>query len=163
MPLIADIADCNYTFVIGENPNPEGKYSANFIIRDTTDTKFYAPGESVVVPDAGADFLGWANVATGKVEDVTNLTMGDSNITYKAIYTTDTFDVTVDFDGGNVDGETSKSFKAAYGTTVDLTGITPLRLATSSRVGTPPPPPLTISTASPLRQFGRQPCIPLTL
>lgn len=122
-----DIADCNYTFVIGENPNPEGKYSANFIIRDTTDTKFYAPGESVAVPDAGADFLGWANVATGKVEDVTNLTMGDSNITYKAIYTTDTFDVTVDFDGGNVDGETSKSFKAAYGTTVDLTGITPVK------------------------------------
>ena len=122
-----DIADCNYTFVIGENPNPEGKYSANFIIRGTTDTKFYAPGESVAVPDAGADFLGWANVATGKVEDVANLTMGESNITYKAIYTTDTFDVTVDFDGGNVDGETSKSFKAAYGTTVDLTGITPVK------------------------------------
>lgn len=122
-----DIEDCNYTFVIGENPNPEGKYSANFIIRGTTDTKFYAPGESVAVPDAGADFIGWANVATGKVEDVTNLTMGDSNITYKAIYTTDTFDVTVDFDGGNVDGETSKSFKAAYGTTVDLTGITPVK------------------------------------
>lgn len=122
-----DIADCNYTFVIGENPNPEGKYSANFIIRGTTDTKFYAPGESVAVPDAGADFIGWANVATGKVEDVANLTMGESNITYKAIYTTDTFDVTVDFDGGNVDGETSKSFKAAYGTTVDLTGITPVK------------------------------------
>ena len=122
-----DIADCNYTFVIGENPNPEGKYSANFIIRDTTDTKFYAPGESVAVPDAGADFIGWANVATGKVEDVANLTMGESNMTYKAVYSTDTFDVTVDFDGGNVDGETSKSFKAAYGTTVDLTGMTPVK------------------------------------
>lgn len=90
LPLIADIADCNYTFVIGENPNPEGKYSAKFIIRDTTDTKFYAPGESVAVPDAGADFIGWANVATGKVEDVTNLTMGESNMTYKAVYSTDT-------------------------------------------------------------------------
>ena len=122
-----DIADCNYTFVIGENPNPEGKYSANFIIRDTTDTKFYAPGEPVAVPDAGADFIGWANVATGKVEDVANLTMGESNMTYKAVYSTDTFDVTVDFDGGNVDGETSKSFKAAYGTTVDLTGMTPVK------------------------------------
>lgn len=122
-----DIADCNYTFVIGENPNPEGKYSANFIIRDTTDTKFYAPGESVAVPDAGADFIGWANVATGKVEDVANLTMGESNMTYKAVYSTDTFDVTVDFDGGNVDGATSKTLKAAYGTTVDLTGITPVK------------------------------------
>lgn len=122
-----DIADCNYTFVIGENPNPEGKYSANFVIGDTTDTKFYAPGETVAVPDAGDNFIGWANTATGKVEDTSALVMGEKNITYKAVYTTDTFDVTVDFDGGNVDGETSKTVKAAYGSTVDLSGITPVK------------------------------------
>ena len=122
--------DCNHTFTIGE-PESTGvkKYTVTFIESDGTEnTGSYKENTEVTVPDAVENELGWANVATGKIVDtvVSGQTItATKNATYKRVLSTDEFDVTINLDGGTIDGETTLVVKAGYGEEVDLTQYAP--------------------------------------
>lgn len=126
-----DIADCNNTFVIGENPTPAGKIFARFVDNDNEilATEYGVKDESVTLPATRENFIGWANLATGNIEinPGESLAMPESNVTYKAVYSTDKFEVTLDCDGGKI-GENEKVIvELAYGDTLDLSAYVPTK------------------------------------
>lgn len=126
-----DIADCNNTFVIGTNPTPAGKFFARFVDNDNEilDTVYAAKGENVTLPAVKENFIGWANLATGNIEidPGESLTMPESNVTYKAVYSTDKFEVTLDCDGGKIGENEKVTVALAYGETLDLSAYVPTK------------------------------------
>ena len=123
--------DCSHTFTIGE-PESTGakKYNVTFLENDgtTISSAEYKENTEVNVPAAAANELGWANVATGKIVDtvVSGQTVtATKNATYQRVLSTDEFDVTINLDGGTIDGETTLVVKAGYGEEVDLTQYAP--------------------------------------
>ena len=125
------VDDCSHTFTIGE-PESTGvkKYNVTFLENDGTEISSadYKENTEVNVPAAVANELGWANVATGKVVDtvVSGQTVtATKNATYQRVLTTDKFDVTINLDGGTIDGESTLVVEAGYGEEVDLTQYAP--------------------------------------
>ncbi|MBQ9850550.1 MAG: InlB B-repeat-containing protein, partial [Clostridia bacterium] len=125
------VDDCNHTFTIGE-PESTGvkKYTVTFLENDGSEisAESYKENTDVNVPAAVENELGWANVATGKIVDtvVSGQTItATKNATYKRVLSTDEFDVTINLDGGTVDGESTLVVKAGYGEEVDLTQYAP--------------------------------------
>ena len=123
--------DCNHTFTIGEPVSPDAKkYTITFIENDGTEisSEEYVENTNVTVPAVVENELGWANVSTGKIDStvVSGQTItAVANATYKRVLSTDKFDVTVNLDGGTIDGETTLVIKAGYGEEVDLTAYAP--------------------------------------
>ena len=125
------VDDVAHTFTIGE-PESTGtkKYTVTFLENDGTEisSASYKENSTVNVPAAAADELGWANVATGKIVD--SVVSGQAitvtkNATYKRVLSTDKFDVTVNLDGGTINGERTLVIEAGYGEEVDLTKYAP--------------------------------------
>lgn len=124
-----DFADCNNTFVVGTNPVPEGKFFARFVDNDSEviTTAYYAEGEDITLPATREGFVGWANLATGAVEEGTSLKMPASNVTYKAVYSTDKFKVTLDCDGGKIGENEKVEVELSYNQTLDLSQYVPTK------------------------------------
>ncbi len=133
------IDDCNHTFTIDSTSTPGEygsgtavkKYSVTFVGNDGTEisTGSYEAGAEVTVPAAAENELGWANTKTGVIDETVvsggKLTVGKANVTYQRVLSTDEFDVTLNLDGGTIDGETSVVVKAGYGEEVDLNDYLP--------------------------------------
>ncbi|MBR6786227.1 MAG: InlB B-repeat-containing protein [Clostridia bacterium] len=125
------VDDCSHTFTIGE-PEAVGvkKYNVTFLENDGTEISSadYKENTEVAVPDAVENELGWVNAATGKLVDTVvsgETVTATRNVTYQRVLTTDKFDVTVNLDGGTIDGEDTLVIKAGLGEEVDLTQYAP--------------------------------------
>ncbi len=130
-----DIVDCNWTFVIGENPVPEDTYSAVFADADgeILSSGNYAANATVVPPTVtkdGAKLIAWVDTETGEKLDVTDsgsVIIPAKNGIYKPLFDTDKFKITFDLGGGKLDDQTTYEKEVAYGEDVNLQEIVPVK------------------------------------
>lgn len=130
-----DFTDCNWTFVIGENPVTAGKYSAVFA---DASGEILSSGEyegnAVVTPPTvtkeGAELVAWVDTATGEkltMNDSGNVIIPKKNGVYKPLFSTDKFKITFDFGGGKINGQETYVKEVAYGEEVNLKDIVPVK------------------------------------
>lgn len=123
-----DFTDCNWTFIIGENPVTAGKYSATFIDAsgEILGKGDYEKNATVTPPAAtkeGAELVAWVDTATGEKLTMTesgSVVIPKKNGVYKPLFSTDKFKITFDLGGGKINGQKTYVKEVAYGEEVNL-------------------------------------------